>query len=120
MRIACLDMMYVGAFVETGEMTSGWGDGLFDPNGHQPDQIQIQLPFHRGSKTVCLVQCETLFLLLFGIIHHFLHFTNTSSVLNRWVHVLSSMGVWNPVSYASSPACAIMIPLSMQNLSSVA
>lgn len=49
-----------------------------------------------------------------------LHLTCTSSVRKRCVTVVSCRGVRKPDSYARRPACAIMMPLSMQNLSSVA
>ena len=45
-----------------------------------------------------------------------LQVTSISSVRNRCVHVLSSMATVNPVLNASRPACAIMMPLSIQNL----
>lgn len=48
---------------------------------------------------------------------HRLQATCTASVRNLWVHVLSSRPVRKPVRYANKPACAIMMPLSMQNLS---
>jgi hypothetical protein len=54
------------------------------------------------------------------VIQSSLHRTQTSSVRNLCVQVLSSRGVSKPVRYASSPACAIIMPLSIQKRSSVA
>jgi len=49
-----------------------------------------------------------------------LQVTSTSSVLYRCVTVLSEILVVCPVLNPNNPACAIIIPLSIQNLSSVA